>query len=179
MQINIDELLRQAVALSASDVHLKVGSSPVARVNGEIRRLDGYASLTPEDTQNAAEAIFTPRAAEEFKLHGHVDFAYGRQDLGRFRASAFRQRGSVSLVMRRVVSASRGFSELGLPRIVEKLAAEQSGLLLVDRTLGLGQDLDHVVDRRLGQRQPRGLDPHHRGPDRGASHRQAKRCRAA
>ncbi len=139
MDINIDELLRQAVALNASDVHLKVGSSPVARVNGEIQRLDGYQSLTPEDTQNAAEAIFTPRAAEEFKLHGHVDFAYGRQDLGRFRASAFRQRGSVSLVMRRVVSASRSFSELGLPRIVEKLAAEKSGLLLVTGPSGSGK----------------------------------------
>lgn len=148
MDNKIEELLRQAVALGATDIHLKVGSAPVARVGGEIRRLDGFDSLSPESTQNYADALFTPRAGEDFKTHGHADFAYGRHDLGRYRVSAFRQRGSVSLVLRRVVLGQKGFSELGLPRIIEKLAAETSGLILVTGPSGSGKTstLSSIVD---------------------------------
>ncbi len=67
MEPNIEELLRQAVSAGASDLHLKVGSSPVARIGGELHRLDGLADLTPADTQGYAEALFTPRAAADFK----------------------------------------------------------------------------------------------------------------
>jgi twitching motility protein PilT len=139
MEINIEELLRQAVSAGASDLHLKVGSAPVARVGGELRRLDGFEDLTPEHTQAYAEALFTPRSAVDFKETGAADFAFGRQDVGRFRVTVFRQRGSVSVVLRRVVPGSRSFGELGLPRIVEKLAASASGLLLITGPSGSGK----------------------------------------
>ena len=139
MEINIEELLRQAVSAGASDLHLKVGSAPVARVDGELRRLEGFDDLTPNDTQALAEALFTPIAAANFKTHGTADFAFGRQDVGRFRVTAFRQRGSVSIVLRRVVPGSRPFADLGLPRIVEKLARAEAGLLLVTGPSGSGK----------------------------------------
>lgn len=139
MEPNIEELLRQAVSAGASDLHLKVGSAPVARVGGELHRLDGLSDLTPVDTQAYAEALFTPRAAADFKETGTADFAYGRQDVGRFRVTAFRQRGSVSIVLRRVVPGSRSFTDLGLPRIVEKLASAESGLLLITGPSGSGK----------------------------------------
>lgn len=131
MERDIDSLLRNAVALDATDVHLKVGSSPIVRTGGELRRLNDFGTLKPEDTQAYAEALFTEKAAADFEANGTADFAYGKQELGRFRITAFRQRGSVSLVLRRVVSGSRSFSDLGLPRITEKLAASNSGLVLI------------------------------------------------
>ncbi len=139
MEINIEDLLRRAVSAGASDLHLKVGSPPVARIDGELVRVEGFDDLKPEDTQSYAEALFTPRAALEFKDSGSADFAFGRQEIGRFRVTTFRQRGSVSVVLRRVVPGSRSFAELGLPRIVEKLARAESGLLLVSGPSGSGK----------------------------------------
>jgi twitching motility protein PilT len=139
MDNNIEELLRQVVSAGASDLHLKVGSAPVARVGGELTRLEGFADLTPADTQAYAESLFTPRAAADFRETGTADFAFGRHDVGRFRVTAFRQRGSVSVVLRRVVPGSRSFSDLGLPRIIEKLARSGSGLLLVTGPSGSGK----------------------------------------
>ena len=118
MEVNIEDLLRRAVSSGATDVHLKVGSAPVARIAGELERLEGFAVLKPNDTQAYADSLFTPRAAADFVATGTADFAFGRQEIGRFRVTAFRQRGSVSVVLRRVVPGSRSFAELGLPRIV-------------------------------------------------------------
>lgn len=139
MEANIDELLQRAVSAGASDVHLKVGSSPIVRIDGELRRLDGLESLRPDDTQAYAEALFTSKAADDFKESGTADFAYGKHELGRFRVTAFRQRGSVSLVLRRVVPGSKTFAELGLPRIVEKVSQAKSGLVLVTGPSGSGK----------------------------------------
>jgi twitching motility protein PilT len=139
MQTNINELLQRAVSAGASDVHLKVGSSPIVRIEGELRRLEGMDSLKPPDTQAFAEQIFTKKAASDFKNTGTADFAYGKHEIGRFRVSAFRQRGSVSLVLRRVVPGSKSFAELGLPRVAEKVAATNSGLILVTGPSGSGK----------------------------------------
>lgn len=135
----IDALLTQAVDAGVSDLHLKVGSPPVIRVEGELRRLEGFEKLTPEDTQAYADEILTPRAATDFKTYGSADFAYGRPDLGRFRVNAFRQRGSVSLVLRRVVPGTQTFAELGVPPIVEKIVGQESGLIVVTGPSGSGK----------------------------------------
>lgn len=139
MDTNVDQLLTQAVNAGASDLHLKVGSPPVARIAGELRRLEGFDSLRPEDIQALAEELLPPQAEAELKEAGSADFAYGRQDVGRFRVNAFRQRGSVSLVLRRVMPGARSFAELGLPNIVEKLARSDSGLLVVSGPTGSGK----------------------------------------
>ena len=139
MELNIDEVLERAVSAGASDVHLKVGSPPIARIDGELRRLEGFEPLRPADTQGYAEGMFTPKAATDFKESGTADFAYGRHEIGRFRVSAFRQRGSLSMVLRRVVPGSKSFEELGLPRAMEKVAGSQSGLILVTGPSGSGK----------------------------------------
>jgi twitching motility protein PilT len=139
LQYNIDELLSKAVDDGATDVHLKVGSPPVIRVQGDLRRLEGFKSLKPEDTKGYAEAMFSEKASGDFEQNGVADFAYGTKELGRFRVTAFRQRGSVSLVLRSVVPGTRSFSELGLPRAVEKLVASSSGLVLITGRSGSGK----------------------------------------
>ena len=139
MDSNVDVLLKQAVNHGASDIHLKVGSAPIVRIDGELRRLEGYEPLGPTDTEAYAEAMFTEKAAADFEQSGATDFAYGKHELGRFRATAFRQRGSVSLVLRRVVPGSKSFSELGLPKAMERIAAAKSGLVLVTGPSGSGK----------------------------------------
>lgn len=139
MDKSIDALLKTAVDYGASDIHLKVGSAPIVRIEGELRRLDGYDPLRPADTQEYAESMFTESAANDFNTTGSTDFAYGRHELGRFRATAFRQRGSVSLVLRRVVPGSKSFGELGLPKAMERVASSKSGLVLVTGPSGSGK----------------------------------------
>lgn len=140
MPVPIDELLRRVVESGASDLHLKVGSSPVVRVDGDLKRLDDLEKLKPADTEAYAAELFTQRAARDFKAAGEADFAYGRQDLGRFRVAAFRQRGSVSMVLRRVVPGSPSFEDLGLPAVVRKLVeSEGHGLVLVTGPSGSGK----------------------------------------
>jgi twitching motility protein PilT len=139
VDITIEELLQRTVAAGASDLHLKVGAPPVIRVAGELRRLHGLPVLRPDDTETYAQSIFTQRAVREFKERGEADFAFGRPELGRFRVTAFRQRGSVSLVMRRVPSDSASFEELGLPPVLGRLANEQKGLILVTGPSGSGK----------------------------------------
>lgn len=148
MDNTIDTLLARAVALDASDIHLKVGSSPIIRTHGELRRLEEFESLRPDDTTGYAESLFSEKAAADFAENGVADFAYGKQELGRFRVTAFRQRGSVSLVLRRVQAGSQSFAELGLPRAAEKAAAATSGLVIVSGPSGSGKTttISSIID---------------------------------
>jgi len=139
MNVSLEDLLRRAVDAGASDIHLKVGSPPALRIGGELVRLQDYESLRPADTESLATALFTQKSADQFKETGEADFAYGRQDLGRFRVNCFRQRGSVSLVLRRVTPGVPSLEELGLPPVVRKLAAEPFGLILVTGPSGSGR----------------------------------------
>jgi twitching motility protein PilT len=154
MDVSIEELLQRTVSAGASDLHLKVGSPPVIRVAGELRRLHGLPTLRPDDTESYAQTIFTQRAVREFKDRGEADFAWGRPDLGRFRVTAFRQRGSVSMVLRRVPSDMASFEELGVPSVLRKLAGESKGLLLITGPSGSGKTstmaavVDHINTTR-------------------------------
>ena len=154
MDVSIEELLQRTVSAGASDLHLKVGSPPVIRVAGELRRLHGLPTLRPNDTESYAQTIFTQRAVREFKERGEADFAWGRPDLGRFRVTAFRQRGSVSMVLRRVPSDMASFEDLGVPGVLRRLASEQKGLLLITGPSGSGKSstmaavVDHINTTR-------------------------------
>lgn len=154
MDLNLDQLLHRAIEANASDLHLKVGAPPVMRIGGELRRMEDLLPLKPADTAGFAQSIFTQKAAIEFKELNEADFAYGRHDLGRFRVSAFRQRGSVSLVMRRVSPGVPSMERLGLPPIVRKLAAEPRGLILITGPSGSGRSttlaamIEHINSTR-------------------------------
>lgn len=147
MAVALDDLLKKVIEVEASDLHLKVGSPPVMRIDGELNPTS-LESLTPTDTESYAQTIFTQRAAKEFRETSEADFAYGKQELGRFRVNVYRQRGSVSLVLRRVLPTTQNFDELGLPKILEKLSMEQRGLVLVTGPTGSGKTttLSSMVD---------------------------------
>jgi twitching motility protein PilT len=149
MAVSIDELLAKMRDVDASDLHLKVGSPPVMRIDGELHPTS-LPTLTPSDTEAFAAEVFTERAAEGFETTGEADFAYGRAKLGRFRVNVYRQRGSVSVVIRRVLSESPGFADLGLPSVLAKLSDEPRGLVLVTGPTGSGKTttlaamIDHI-----------------------------------
>jgi twitching motility protein PilT len=139
MEVSLETLLKRAVESNASDIHLKVGSPPTIRIDGELRRLADMDVLKPGDTETMAQSIFTQKAANQFKETGEADFAYGRHDLGRFRVGVFRQRGSVSLVMRRVMPGVPMLERIGLPPIARKFASEERGMVLVTGPSGSGR----------------------------------------
>ena len=95
----IDELLSEMMTHNASDLHIKAGSPPVLRVDGELALMD-EPPLTPEDTKDVAASIMTDKQIRRFSEHNEIDFAYSAPTLGRFRVNVFRQRGSISVAMR-------------------------------------------------------------------------------
>ncbi|ABG04133.1 twitching motility protein [Rubrobacter xylanophilus DSM 9941] len=135
----IEGLLEEMVAMGGSDLHLKVGSPPVVRVDGLLRRLEGFADLEPAHTVEALSQILPAALARDFEVEGEADFSYSVEGLGRFRVNAFRQRGSVSLAMRFVPFEVPRFEELGLPEAVGRLAREERGIVLVTGTTGSGK----------------------------------------
>ncbi|MEN8233422.1 MAG: PilT/PilU family type 4a pilus ATPase [Actinomycetota bacterium] len=135
---SLDELLQRLTAVGGSDLHLKVGSPPAFRIDGVVHRSD-LASVIPADTVRYFDEIVTDRARGTLEEHGEADFAIGRANLGRFRVSAFRQRGSLTLVIRIVQTVDGGFDALGLPNTVERLAGDKPGLLLITGPAGSGR----------------------------------------
>jgi twitching motility protein PilT len=147
--LDLEELLRYAVSREASDIHLKVGSAPVVRIDGRLERTD-HPPITPAETERIAFAIMPKQRAEEFLSTCEADFAHSVAGLGRFRVNVMRQRGSVGLVMRRVQSAILSFEDLGLPPAVRRLAENPRGLVLVTGPTGSGKTttlaamIDHI-----------------------------------
>jgi twitching motility protein PilT len=147
--LDLDQLLRHAVEQRASDIHLKVGSRPMLRIDGVLRETT-FDLVEPEEAERVAMAIMPPRRAERFHDGREADFVYSAPGRGRFRVSAFRQRGWVGLVMRRVLASPPSFDALGLPPGVKRLADSPSGMVLVTglagsgRTSTLASILDHV-----------------------------------
>jgi twitching motility protein PilT len=135
---SLDELLQKITAVGGSDLHLKVGSPPAFRIDGVVHRSD-LPSVTQADTRRYLDEIITDQGREAFERNGEAGFAIGRSGLGRFRVSAFSQRGSVTLVIRTVGTVTGGFEALGIPAVVERLADERPGLLLITGPSGSGR----------------------------------------
>jgi len=139
MAPRIDDLLRIASSHGASDLHLKVSAFPVMRISGELHPLGDAARLKQEDTLDMAFAMMSNRQKQRFKEASEVDIAYGVAGLGRFRANIFQQRGSVSIVLRVIPDQTKGTAELGLPPVIERIAKERRGLILVTGATGSGK----------------------------------------
>ncbi|MBI3610386.1 MAG: type IV pilus twitching motility protein PilT [Nitrospirae bacterium] len=139
MPVTINELLKLAVDRHASDLHLKVGNHPIIRVNGHLTPVEEQSKLTQEDAIQAAFSIMSNAQKEKFKQKSELDLAYSAPGLGRFRVNVFQQRGTIGLVFRVVPTKILTIEELYLPPVLEKLAMEQRGLILVTGTTGSGK----------------------------------------
>jgi twitching motility protein PilT len=146
----LDEYLGALVAAGGSDLHVKVGSPPRIRVNGTLRPIEGTPMLTEAMTLEMVTSIMRPEILEQFRETSDSDFAYAINGLARFRANAYRQRGTAAMIFRLVRPSAASFAELGLPDVVGRLALEHRGLVLVTGPTGSGKTttlaamIDHI-----------------------------------
>lgn len=148
--MDVNELLQTAHSQGASDLHIKVGSPPILRINGELHPLSEENRLSQEETVKIAFAVMSPGQREIFKKRNDIDLAYSVPGLGRFRCNIFIQRGTVGLVFRVIPMRIPTTEELLLPDIIKKIANETRGLILVTGTTGSGKSttlaamIDHI-----------------------------------
>jgi twitching motility protein PilT len=148
---DLDEALHYLVAHEGSDLHLKVPSQPLIRLHGHLTPIEGSEKLMPEVTEQVLRGMLhDPAKIAEFESENEVDFSYSVQGLARFRVNAFRQRGTVSLVMRAIPVMIKSVEELLLPPVITKLAEEERGIILLTGTTGSGKSttlaamIDHM-----------------------------------
>jgi len=134
----MEQLLQQAVKSGASDLHITVGVPPTLRINGKLVPMD-HPILAVKDTEKLFIAITKAEQQLYFKEHGEIDFSYAIFGLSRFRVNAFRQRGSVAIVIRVVNENVPTLDQLGHPAILKTLAGQARGLVLVTGPTGSGK----------------------------------------
>jgi len=136
--MNIHALLEGMAQLNASDLHLKVGSPPMLRINGALRPVD-HPPLDSKTTAEVMRQMAPPDKRKIFDQLGTADFSYSIPQVARFRVNIFHQRGSVSLAIRLVTYEIPDFKKLNLPAVVEDIANERRGLVLVTGVTGSGK----------------------------------------
>jgi twitching motility protein PilT len=150
---SLDELLEKLVSIGGSDLHLKVGSPPSYRIDGALHPAE-LSPLSADDTHSLLLNLLPARFKDGIDELTDIDFAYGRAGLGRFRVNAYRQRGSVNIVVRSVAPTSRSLMELGLPGAIADACDATAGLIIVTGPTGSGKTttcaamIDHINESR-------------------------------
>src|SRR5919204_1216411 len=151
VMFDLDAALRYLVEAGGSDLHLKVPSKPLIRLDGELVAIPESHELNGEDTMACVKHMLDdPAKLEEFATEREVDFAYAIRGLARFRVNAFYQRGSVSLVIRAIPISIKTIEDLNLPPVIRDLADEERGIVLLTGTTGSGKSttlaamIDHI-----------------------------------
>jgi twitching motility protein PilT len=136
---SIDELLEHMVEANASDLHVTTGTPPVIRVRGEVERVHGFDSLTPEETQQLLYRILSSEQQKLLELNRQLDFSYSIPGLARFRVNVYFQRESIGAAFRLIPTELKTLEELGIPSSLHALAEKPRGLVLVTGPTGSGK----------------------------------------
>ena len=138
---SIQKLLMFGVERKASDIHFEVGYPPHFRINGDLLGAIKVPPLTMEQTEYIARTILGPRGKDvDFRQpFGEIDVSYSLPEHGRFRASIFRQRGSVGIVLRHIPVQVLSVDSLNLPPVVSEIAETRRGMILVTGATGNGK----------------------------------------
>ena len=121
---SIDELLEHMVTENASDLHVTTGSPPVIRVRGEVERLVGFDSLTPEDTQQLLYRILSSEQQKQLEIKRQLDFSHSIPGLARFRVNVYFQRETIGAAFRLIPAELKTLEELGIPTIAARAGGE-------------------------------------------------------
>jgi twitching motility protein PilT len=135
----LDEILSVAIKVGASDIHIKPGKPAIYRLDDKLISLKNATALTFQEVNEMLYGILTQKQKEEFNNKMDLDFAYSVPGVGRFRVNLYKQRGSICAVMRAIPFTIKTIRELNLPSILEKIACERRGLILVTGTTGSGK----------------------------------------
>ncbi|RMF19373.1 MAG: type IV pilus twitching motility protein PilT [Candidatus Dadabacteria bacterium] len=153
-QLDLNTILKIALKGGASDIHLKAGLPPMFRTRGSLVPLKNGKRLTPDEVTQIGFGLMNPAQKEEFKRTHEIDLAYGVPGLGRFRVNVFQQRGTIGIVFRVIPFAIQNFDSLNLPKVMEQIADEERGLILVTGTTGSGKSttlaamIDYINSRK-------------------------------
>jgi len=147
--VTLKDLLDLMVKRGASDLHLTVGTQPQLRVDGKLTKVDGYDIMTPEETKKLAYSIMNEKQRQRFEEKSELDLSFGIEQLSRFRANVFVQRGNVAMALRQIPFKIKSFDELGVPKVVVELANLPRGLILICGPTGSGKSttLASLVDK--------------------------------
>ena len=148
--ITAKELLEKAFQNKASDIFIVTGLPASMRINHNMVRLDDQ-KLMPPDTERFIKEIYAlaERPMNRLRETGDDDFSFPLPGVSRFRASAYRQRGSLSVVIRIISSSRLNPVELGIPEGVMSLNRFSRGLVLVTGPAGSGKSttLACIIDQ--------------------------------
>ncbi|MFN2615302.1 MAG: type IV pilus twitching motility protein PilT [Actinomycetota bacterium] len=135
----VDHLLKELWDRGATDLLLTAGARPLIRVDGMMVPVSSEAPLKPEDTDKVVFGMLNETLTKQYELSNDVDFSFNWQGVARFRANAFRQRGSCALALRLIPYSIPTFEDLGLPPVVEEWCKKPQGLVLVTGPTGAGK----------------------------------------
>jgi twitching motility protein PilT len=135
---SIDTLLQQTIERNASDLHLKEGSSPIFRINGEIHFSDSKI-LTAKDMENFFSNLANEFQKNRFKEQNYIEFSYDKLEAARFRVNIFKQLRGLEITIRVTPWKIPTIEELNLPPILKTLAKRPNGLILISGPAGSGK----------------------------------------
>jgi twitching motility protein PilT len=137
--MDINKLITMAMEKGASDVHLNVGIKPIFRIDGKLKKVEEFPSVTAEEISNIFQQIVDSKQRDRFFSERELDFSYKVPELGRHRVNAMYQRGEISLAVRLLAPVLSPLESIGLPSIYGELALKPRGLILVTGPTGCGK----------------------------------------
>ena len=136
--MDLVELLNKAVELKASDVHITVNLSPIARINGKFQKLS-QDLLTNNDVYNLASQITNEKIIHKIDEQGEADFSVSLPNKHRIRVNVYKQRGNYAMAIRIIPNEIPKFEELKLPNAIKEFVNKQKGLVLITGPTGSGK----------------------------------------
>jgi twitching motility protein PilT len=136
--LTMEELMRKAIELGASDLHVSAGESPIFRIDGRLVRAE-FPPLKKDDTQAMLFAILNNDQRRKLEQDWELDFSYGLSGLGRFRVNIYKTRGTYAAALRTITSNVPSFDSLNLPPVIKELAKKPRGMVLVTGATGSGK----------------------------------------
>lgn len=134
----LSPILKKAVDMGASDVHITFNQQPIFRVHGLLTE-SGFEKATDTDLNDIVEDIIPPHIKEAYAREHEADFSLQEEDVGRFRVNVFNCQGYPTIVMRHVKTEIPNFEKLRLPEQLSKLALAERGIILLAGTTGSGK----------------------------------------
>lgn len=136
--MDLSELLKLAVEKKASDLFLKAGAPPTLRVNGQVTPTD-LAPLSADEVRQLAYSVMTHDQIGRFEHRHELDLAFTMENVARFRANVYQQRGTIGMVLRIIPLTIYTLDELGMPPVIKDLTMHRQGLVLVTGPTGSGK----------------------------------------
>jgi len=137
--LNHLELIKTAIELNASDIHIAPYAKPMLRINGTLKAVDSYETLSHEQVAEGVKELCNPEQYDRLEEKGEVHFSFSLSEYGRFRVNIIKQRGTYSISIRILKLTIPTREALEIPNIMYELTAQGRGLILVSGASGSGR----------------------------------------